>query len=162
MLNMSAMREVMPEKAALMDDIFGYRISGLCVPTYNVTRNELSYKITHRNGGCGGDVDYQTERKVIIESCTRKSYVNMNWHCFNKGYEGYSGLYMAVSDMPIEILKAIKHEIGNVPYRKWLNEKKEKEKKEAEAKERKELTEKLTEKIEKCSNEQLKKILQSI
>lgn len=160
MLNMSAMREVMSEKAKLMDDIFGYRISNQNVPTYNITKHELSDTLTHHN--IAGNSDYQTERLRILDSCNRKAYVDMTYAWNDKYSYGEAGLYMAVSDMPIEILRAIKHEIGNVPYKTWLKEKKEKEKKEAEEKERKELTKELTEKIEKCSNEQLKKILQSI
>lgn len=160
MLNMSAMREVMPEKAALMDDIFGFHVKNQSIPTYNITKHELSDALTHCYAA--GRTEYQTERLRILDSCNRKTYVNMSCSWNNEYSYGNSGLYIAVSDMPIEILKAIKHEIGSTPYWKWLEEKKAKEKKETEEKERKELTKELVEKIETCSNEQLKKILQSI
>ena len=163
MLNMSAMREVMPEKAALMDDIFGYRLSGQNVPTYNMSRHELSDTFTHCNGADNYNPDYQQERKSIAYSCKEKVFINMkpiyNVYWRDNSPYGYPGLYMAVSDIPIEMLKAIKHEIGNIPYNKWLENKREKEQKEAQEKERQELTEKLEYKLKDCSNEKLKKIL---
>lgn len=162
MLNMSAMREIMPEKAALMDDIFGYRINSQSVPTYNITRHELSDTLAHCNISSYGNPDYQTERLRILDSCKRKVYVDMSCS-YDKDYSyGNSGLYIAVSDMPIEILKAIKHEIGNIPYRKWLKNKEEEEKRKAQEKEREELTSILFKKLENCSNEELKKIVDSL
>lgn len=64
-MNMEAMRKVMPEKARLMDEIFGYRINGLCKPTYNKTTQELSDTITHIHGSWEGS-DYITERGLLL------------------------------------------------------------------------------------------------
>lgn len=114
MLNMKALREIDPVKAELIDDIFGYRINGLSIPTYNVSRHELSDTFTHsyapRESG------YAYERLEIKRSCEEGIYVT------DKTYM-VPGIYIPAYKLPIEILKAIKHEVGNVPYLDWLYDK---------------------------------------
>lgn len=111
MLNMKALREIDPVKAELIDDIFGYRISGLSIPTYNVSRHELSDTFTHSYAPGGSDYAY--ERLKIKRSCEEGSYVSNETFIV-------PGIYIPAYKLPIEILKAIKHEIGNVPYLDWL------------------------------------------
>lgn len=116
-MNMEAMRKVMPEKARLMDEIFGYRINGLCKPTYNKTTQELSDTITHIHGSWEGS-DYITERGSIITSCENNLPV--------RSYYAKKGVYCFVEDISIDILKGIKYMIGNKTYKEWEKEKNEK------------------------------------
>lgn len=135
-MNMEAMRKYQPEKAKLMDEIFGYRIHGGAKPTYNITSHELSDTITHAHKGWEyihtdefkswySNSYYICERNAIVESCE-------NHHTAWNEYTN-PGFYIFVEDLDISVLKAIKYEIGNTSYYDWLKGKKGQEQKKIEA-----------------------------
>lgn len=101
--SMSAIRFHEPEKAALLDNYFEFRIPNNAVPTINLTLGVISPSLTHITapGGRG----YAGEYHAIVKSCetgnsiktyTKSSYPELN-----------GCIFAYVADVSINVLKSL-------------------------------------------------------
>lgn len=104
--SMSAIRFHEPEKAALLDNYFGFRIPNNAVPTVNLTLGIISYKVTHCTNP--GEYGYQGEYIAITKSCetsvpVHDLYISSVYYNIDNCIFGY------VADLPLNVLKAYMH-----------------------------------------------------
>lgn len=101
--SMSAIRFHEPEKAALLDNYFGFRIPNHAVPTINLTLGVISPSLTHiTTPDCKG---YCGEYRVIIKSCETgnpvKTYAKSSYPELN------GCIFAYVADVSMNVLKSM-------------------------------------------------------
>ena len=147
--SMSAIRFNEPEKAALLDNYFGFPVPNNAVPTINLTLGVISPVITHikKTGDYGSIGEYQ----AITKSCETGNPVVTHSNC---SYPEINGcIFTYVADVSLNVLKNYMREPFIGSYDKTILTLEEKEKKVRDQV----LIKKITE-----ENKKLKEIVDSI